>query len=314
MQRLISDHAPEFTEVGITMAQAKVLVCRDGRGPSADDRVLRVVSDRHVVRERDRRAPRRARLLLGRTTRTTAVRSSSRRLPSAMSSWSGSASSTSASSASCSVGSMPTSSRSSTSPLEIFHRAIDRCARPHPHRHGEHARESSQPNRPQQAERHAPVRGRPVHRRHLGLGQPQAGAPAGHRLPGHHRRHAVPGCRLVGRHRAGRPSRSRAPSRGVPRLETVQSTSSNSISLVIAQFAYGTDVKDDRRDRGGHRQGQPAGRRRRHGPALNINASPVIVASIAATSDRRSGGRRARSRGRRSCPRSRPSKASRGPT
>ena len=25
MQRLISDHAPEFTEVGVTMAQAKVL-------------------------------------------------------------------------------------------------------------------------------------------------------------------------------------------------------------------------------------------------------------------------------------------------
>ncbi len=31
---------------------------------------------------------------------------------------------------------------------------------------------------------------------------------------------------------------------GVPRLETVQSTSANSIALVIAQFAYGTDVKE----------------------------------------------------------------------
>ena len=31
---------------------------------------------------------------------------------------------------------------------------------------------------------------------------------------------------------------------GVPRLEALQSTSSNSISLVIAQFAYGTDVKE----------------------------------------------------------------------
>ena len=30
---------------------------------------------------------------------------------------------------------------------------------------------------------------------------------------------------------------------GIPRLETIQSTSSNSISLVIAQFSFGTDVK-----------------------------------------------------------------------
>ena len=36
----------------------------------------------------------------------------------------------------------------------------------------------------------------PVRRRHLGLGQPQAGAPAGHRVPGHHRHRAVPGRRL----------------------------------------------------------------------------------------------------------------------
>ena len=31
---------------------------------------------------------------------------------------------------------------------------------------------------------------------------------------------------------------------GVPRLKTVQSTSANSIALVIAQFEYGTDVKE----------------------------------------------------------------------
>ena len=31
---------------------------------------------------------------------------------------------------------------------------------------------------------------------------------------------------------------------GVPRLKTVQSTSANSIALVVAQFEYGTDVKD----------------------------------------------------------------------
>ena len=46
---------------------------------------------------------------------------------------------------------------------------------------------------------------------------------------------------------------------GVPRLETIQSTSSNSISLVVAQFSFGTDVKATTQaiDRG-DRQGQPA--------------------------------------------------------
>ncbi|HEX7400192.1 MAG TPA: efflux RND transporter permease subunit, partial [Candidatus Limnocylindrales bacterium] len=31
---------------------------------------------------------------------------------------------------------------------------------------------------------------------------------------------------------------------GIPRLERVQSTSANSIGLVVAQFSYGTNVKD----------------------------------------------------------------------
>jgi hydrophobic/amphiphilic exporter-1 (mainly G- bacteria), HAE1 family len=33
---------------------------------------------------------------------------------------------------------------------------------------------------------------------------------------------------------------------GVPRLEALQSTSANSLSLVVAQFAFGTDVKETR--------------------------------------------------------------------
>ena len=45
--------------------------------------------------------------------------------------------------------------------------------------------------RRRQAQRHAPAGRRAVRRRDLGLGQPQAGAPAGHRLPGHHRRRAL---------------------------------------------------------------------------------------------------------------------------
>ncbi|HYH92352.1 MAG TPA: efflux RND transporter permease subunit, partial [Candidatus Saccharimonadales bacterium] len=72
---------------------------------------------------------------------------------------------------------------------------------------------------------------------------------------------------------------------GVARLETVQSTSANSIALVIAQFSYGTDVKaaltaieDGIADAGLPDPVEPSV------SALNINASPVIIASIAATS------------------------------
>ena len=72
---------------------------------------------------------------------------------------------------------------------------------------------------------------------------------------------------------------------GVARLKTVQSTSANSIALVIAQFSYGTDVKaalaaieDGIADAGLPDSVEPSV------SALNINASPVIIASIAATS------------------------------
>jgi HAE1 family hydrophobic/amphiphilic exporter-1 len=73
---------------------------------------------------------------------------------------------------------------------------------------------------------------------------------------------------------------------GVPRLKTVQSTSANSIALVIAQFEYGTDVKEALAsieegiaDAGLPETVEPTAQ------ALNINASPVIIASIAATSE-----------------------------
>ena len=103
---------------------------------------------------------------------------------------------------------------------------------------------------------------------------------------------------------------------GVPRLETIQSTSSNSISLVVTQFSFGTDVK-----------ATTAGHRARRSPrptcpasaqptvqALNINASPVVISSIAATGSDGLAGGRARSPGPRSSRRSRRSKASPGPT
>jgi HAE1 family hydrophobic/amphiphilic exporter-1 len=68
---------------------------------------------------------------------------------------------------------------------------------------------------------------------------------------------------------------------GVPRLEAIQSTSANSISIVTAQFSYGTDVKETRStiDQNLGDVGLPAS----VNPdvtALNINATPVIIASI----------------------------------
>lgn len=71
---------------------------------------------------------------------------------------------------------------------------------------------------------------------------------------------------------------------GVPRLESLQSTSANSIAVVVAQFSFGTDVKevqglieDNLAGSGLPDAVEPQVQ------ALNINASPVIVAAIAAT-------------------------------
>ena len=73
---------------------------------------------------------------------------------------------------------------------------------------------------------------------------------------------------------------------GVPRLESLQSTSANSLSLVVAQFSFGSDVKEIRAAI--EQNLQNAGLPNTVTPqvtALNINSSPVIIASIAATSE-----------------------------
>jgi len=71
----------------------------------------------------------------------------------------------------------------------------------------------------------------------------------------------------------------------VPRLAFIQSTSSNSISLVVTQFEFGTNVsatttaiEDALAKAGLPASVQPTVQ------ALNINASPVVISSIAATS------------------------------
>jgi HAE1 family hydrophobic/amphiphilic exporter-1 len=73
---------------------------------------------------------------------------------------------------------------------------------------------------------------------------------------------------------------------GVPRLESLQSTSANSISLVVALFSFGTDVdeveaeiNDNLRQAGLPENVEP------QVTALNINAAPVIISSIAAKSE-----------------------------
>ena len=73
---------------------------------------------------------------------------------------------------------------------------------------------------------------------------------------------------------------------GVPRLEALQSTSANSLSLVVAQFSFGSDVKEIRATI--EQNLQNAGLPNTVEPqvtALNINSSPVIIASIAATTE-----------------------------
>ncbi len=73
---------------------------------------------------------------------------------------------------------------------------------------------------------------------------------------------------------------------GVPRLEGLQSTSANSLGLVVAQFAFGSDVKEIRAaiEQNLQNAGLPANVTPQV-TALNINSSPVIIASIAANSE-----------------------------
>ncbi len=71
----------------------------------------------------------------------------------------------------------------------------------------------------------------------------------------------------------------------VPRLSALSSSSANSIAVVVAQFEFGTDVKEARSTIEQNIQG--AGLPKSVTPqvqALNINSSPVIIASVAGTS------------------------------
>ena len=73
---------------------------------------------------------------------------------------------------------------------------------------------------------------------------------------------------------------------GVPRLEKLQSTSANSVALVVAQFSFGTNVKETQAAI--EENIASAGLPESVNPdvsALNINASPVVIASIAATDE-----------------------------
>jgi len=71
----------------------------------------------------------------------------------------------------------------------------------------------------------------------------------------------------------------------IPRLSALSSSSTNSFAIVVAQFEFGTDVKEARSTI--EQNLQTAGLPRAVTPqvsALNINASPVIIASVAGTS------------------------------
>ncbi len=71
----------------------------------------------------------------------------------------------------------------------------------------------------------------------------------------------------------------------VPRLSALSSSSANSMAIVVAQFEFGTDIKEARSTI--EQNLQLAGLPNSVSPqvsALNINSSPVIIASVAGTS------------------------------
>ncbi len=70
---------------------------------------------------------------------------------------------------------------------------------------------------------------------------------------------------------------------GVPRLEGLSSSSANSVSLVIARFSYGTDIKETKAAiEANLQQAKLPANVSPQVSALDINASPVIIAAVAA--------------------------------
>ncbi|MHB8960421.1 MAG: efflux RND transporter permease subunit [Candidatus Limnocylindrales bacterium] len=70
---------------------------------------------------------------------------------------------------------------------------------------------------------------------------------------------------------------------GVPRLDSLSSSSANSVSLVIAQFSYGTDIKATTAAiEANLQQAKLPSSVSPQVSALDINASPVIIAAVAA--------------------------------
>jgi hypothetical protein len=157
----------------------------------------------------------------------------------------------------------------------------------------------------QPAERHAPAAASRCSSPASRLGLAQAGAAARHRLPGHHRDRALPRRRGRRRRGAGRQA-DRARDGRRARLDRASSRPRQ----LDRPRRRAVRVRDRRQGGPRHDRAEPPERRpacRRVEPsvnALNINASPVIIASVAATSE---DGLDATPRGSpatRSCPRS----------
>ena len=310
MQRLLAGHAPEFAGLGITMPQAKILyvvtaagrlrmselAARLGVTSSVSGLVERLVEPAARPGRRPRRpAPgRRHPDSGGRRPPRTLPRPQPRQMRSC----------------SCSM---------SDDDLDAVERAVtDRPGRPSVTRPASHSprpkgnpREPAHRVRPPQAKRHAALRGRRVHRRCLrpGAASSRNSSRTSSSRSSRSSRRTRSRCRR--RDRAGdQAHRARHP--GVPRLTNLQSTSSNSISLVVAQFSYGTDVKATRAAIAGRDTTATAGERDPEGPGPEHQPSPVIIASIAATGRRPAGRRHRPDRDRPGDPG--PSRASRAPT
>jgi len=149
--------------------------------------------------------------------------------------------------------------------------------------------ESTQRACRQQAERRAPPRQSPC----SSPASPPWGSLKQELLPGHPAARFTVVAADPGRAHPTSPTRSRSPSSeaiaGHPAPRAVQSTSANSIALVVAQFSYGTNVKDTKaaiaqnvstleaaRER--HATGQLARHQRLTGHSLPRSSAPVRTA------------------------------------
>ena len=233
MQRLADSHAPEFLEIDVTMPQAKLLyllgaagelhmselVARLGVSLSTVSGLVDRVVDHGLATRREDPADRRQ-VLVGPDARRRRLHRPLPRAQRAPDARAARGRSTTPASGTSGPPSTPSTSPPRGSPRPGDPTSVTAASRPG-------ATSERTPHEPplrvrrRQAERHAPAGRGAVRRRSPRLGQPQAGAAARHRVPGHHRHRAAPRRRRGRRRRPGDEAHRardlrRAAARGAP--------------------------------------------------------------------------------------------------